>query len=76
MSVFPQRPTHFALLILFRFLLTKFGEPEPWTPEQVQVYLAKVRQELNNSGYHSYIKFRRVWVSMHSFYYLIQAFLG
>ena len=43
------------------FLLTKFGEPEPWLPEEVQVYLAKVRKEIENPKYHTYINMRRVW---------------
>lgn len=41
-------------------ILTHFGEPEPWTAEEVQVYLAKVRNEIN-SGYHVYVPMRRVW---------------
>lgn len=42
------------------WLLTKYGEPEPWTMEQVLVYAAKARQELR-AGYHIYHKGRRVW---------------
>lgn len=48
------------------YLLTKFGLPEPWSPEQVQVYLAKVRKEINTGGYHTYFIFRRVWVCFFS----------
>lgn len=36
------------------WLLTHFGEPEPWTKEEVQVYLAKVRAELKNPHIHAY----------------------
>ncbi|CAG8148345.1 unnamed protein product [Penicillium salamii] len=36
------------------WLLTKFGEPEPWTKEQVHVYCAKLRSELKNPYYHAY----------------------
>lgn len=36
------------------WLLTHFGEPEPWTKEEVQLYLAKVRKELNNPHIHAY----------------------
>lgn len=36
------------------WLLTHFGEPEPWTKEEVQVYLAKVRKELSNPHIHAY----------------------
>lgn len=43
------------------FVLTKFGEPEPWSPEEVQVYLAKVRKEVESGGFHSYLFKRRVW---------------
>lgn len=45
----------------FRFILTHFGEPTPWTPEEVQVFLAKVRQEVNAPGLHAYFLKRRVW---------------
>lgn len=36
------------------WLLTKFGAPSPWTKEEVEVYLAKVRVELKNPKYHGY----------------------
>ncbi|CAI7667785.1 unnamed protein product [Penicillium viridicatum] len=36
------------------WLLTHYGEPVPWTKEEVQVYLAKVRKELNNPHIHAY----------------------
>lgn len=42
------------------WLLTTYGEPKPWTPEEVTVFLAKVNQELD-AGYHIYHKARRVW---------------
>ena len=45
------------------FCLTKFGEPEPWSAEEVQVYLAKVRQELADPKLHCYIYKKRVWAS-------------
>lgn len=35
-------------------LLTKFGAPTPWKPEEVQVFLAKVRAELKNHAIHGY----------------------
>lgn len=34
------------------WLLTKFGDPEPWTPDEVQIYLAKVRAELKDPHVH------------------------
>ena len=42
------------------FLLTHFGTPQPWTQEEVMVFTAKVRKEID-SGYHIYNKARRVW---------------
>lgn len=43
------------------FLLTKFGEPQPWSADEVRVYVAKVRQELQNPGLHIWHYSRRVW---------------
>lgn len=44
------------------FLMTHFGEPEPWTPEQVKVFLAeKLIPEMSNIKYHCYGFARRVW---------------
>lgn len=36
------------------YLLTKFGDPRPWTQTEVQVYVAKVRRELLNPYHHIY----------------------
>jgi hypothetical protein len=43
------------------FLLTKFGEPQPWTADEVLVYVAKVRQELLDQKLHIWHYTRRVW---------------
>lgn len=43
------------------FLLTKFSNPQPWSPGEVQIYTAKARKELENRGYHAYVKMCRVW---------------
>ncbi|KAJ5655858.1 hypothetical protein N7507_007808 [Penicillium longicatenatum] len=45
------------------WLLTHFGEPEPWTKEEVQVFLAQVRVELKNPRIHGYnwMLSNRVW---------------
>ncbi|KAJ5110278.1 hypothetical protein N7532_002923 [Penicillium argentinense] len=43
------------------WLLTHFGEPEPWTKEEVHVFLAKVRVELKNPHIHGYNWINRVW---------------
>ncbi|KAJ5152055.1 hypothetical protein N7492_010350 [Penicillium capsulatum] len=43
------------------FLLTKFGTPEPWSPEEVQVYVARLRQEVRKPEFHIYHTARRVW---------------
>lgn len=36
------------------WLLCKFGAPEPWSQEEVIVYVAKLRAELQNPRYHIY----------------------
>lgn len=41
--------------------MTKFGEPEPWSPEEVHVFLAKVRKEIEDPKLHGYFYKRRVW---------------
>ena len=41
--------------------LTRFGEPKPWTPEEVQVWLSIVRQEINDPKIHAYYIKKRVW---------------
>ncbi|OQE00175.1 hypothetical protein PENVUL_c057G01710 [Penicillium vulpinum] len=43
------------------WLLCKFGAPEPWSKEEVIVYVAKLRNELKNPRYHIYERARRVW---------------
>lgn len=44
------------------WLLTKFGDPVPWTKEEVQVYVAKMRKELSNPRFHVY---HRAYVLLH-----------
>lgn len=41
--------------------MTHHGESTPWVPEKVQVFLAKMRQEINNPNYHAYYYRKRVW---------------
>ncbi|KAJ5666899.1 hypothetical protein N7462_011308 [Penicillium macrosclerotiorum] len=43
------------------WLLTKYGAPEPWTKEEVDEYLVRVRQEMKNPRLHAYEPYRRVW---------------
>ncbi|KAJ5730705.1 uncharacterized protein N7483_005213 [Penicillium malachiteum] len=43
------------------YLLTKYGVPEPWSKEEVQVYVAKARRDIQNPTYHIYHKSRRIW---------------
>ncbi|KAJ5104252.1 hypothetical protein N7532_004781 [Penicillium argentinense] len=43
------------------WLLTKYGAPHPWTQEEVIVYVAKLRAELQNPRHHIYERARRVW---------------
>lgn len=38
------------------YLLTKYGEPSPWSKEEVQVYVAKLRRELVNPRFHIHHK--------------------
>ena len=59
--VFYLAVNDYDLLTLPRYLLTKYGDPEPWSPEEVQVLLAKVRNDMNNKNYHAYSTIRRVW---------------
>ncbi|KAJ5266538.1 hypothetical protein N7478_009346 [Penicillium angulare] len=43
------------------WLLTRFGEPKPWSREEVIAYVAKIRGELKSTDVHSYQRARRVW---------------
>ncbi|KAJ5689817.1 hypothetical protein N7462_004209 [Penicillium macrosclerotiorum] len=43
------------------YLLTKYGEPQPWSKEEVMVYVAKVRKDLANPRHHVYHRAKRVW---------------
>ncbi|KAJ5246019.1 hypothetical protein N7468_001002 [Penicillium chermesinum] len=43
------------------YLLTKFGDPVPWTKEEVLVYIAEMRKALKNPHYHPYQRGKRVW---------------
>lgn len=36
------------------YLLTKYGSPQPWTKEEVQVLMAKIRAEIQNPRIHIY----------------------
>ena len=45
-----------------RYLLTKFGQPEPWTPEEVQLYLAKVKRDIETPRVHEDNHYSHVWV--------------
>ncbi|KAJ5862016.1 hypothetical protein N7455_006084 [Penicillium solitum] len=42
-------------------LREKFGLPEPWSLEQVQVFVAKARAEIRNPKYRIYHVSRRIW---------------
>ena len=41
-------------------MLTHCGDPEPMTEEEVKVYLAGIRAELEEKSWHKYIFNRRV----------------
>lgn len=43
------------------YMLTHIGDPEPMSPEAVQIYLAGIRKELEERKWHKYIFNRRVW---------------
>ncbi|OGE55745.1 hypothetical protein PENARI_c004G10368 [Penicillium arizonense] len=43
------------------WLLTKYGAPNPWSKDEVTVYVAKLRAEIKNPRYHIYQRARRVW---------------
>lgn len=47
-------PEAAAADVCVRFTLTHFGEPTPWTPEEIQVFVAKVRKEMDAPGMHAY----------------------
>lgn len=36
------------------YLLTRYGDPEPWSKQEVQVFMAQVRNDLMNPHYHLY----------------------
>lgn len=36
------------------FVLTKFGEPKPWSKDEVLVHAARIRSELTNPRHHGY----------------------
>ncbi|KAJ5682496.1 hypothetical protein N7462_005661 [Penicillium macrosclerotiorum] len=43
------------------YLLTKYAVPKPWSKEEVQVLMAKVRKEIRNPRHHIYQTGKRVW---------------
>ncbi|KAJ5692353.1 hypothetical protein N7462_001776 [Penicillium macrosclerotiorum] len=43
------------------WLLTRHGAPHPWSQEEVQVYVARLRAELIKPRFHIWHKGRRVW---------------
>lgn len=38
------------------WLLTKYGGPTPWTKEEVQVYVAKMKLDMKDPKIHSYVR--------------------
>ena len=44
-----------------QYLLTNFGEPEPWTPDQVQALVADFLREIDDRKQHFYVNYKRVW---------------
>lgn len=43
------------------YALSKFSQPHPWSVEEVQAYLEKLRREVNNPRIHTYTRYRPVW---------------
>lgn len=43
------------------WVLTKLGKLEPWSVEKVQVFLARVKREMETPGVHAYLFKRRAW---------------
>ena len=43
------------------YLLTRHGDPTPWTRDEVLVYVAKMRQAFKNPHVHAYQRAKRVW---------------
>lgn len=42
-------------------LLTHFGLPEPWSPDEVKAHLQGMLEEWANKKYHMYSLSRRIW---------------
>ena len=42
------------------FLMTRFGQPKPWSEEEVKEYVEKAKKELNQN-WHIYQHIKKVW---------------
>lgn len=42
-------------------LLTRYGDPAPWSKEEVLVYVAQMRKALGNPHIHAFQRAKRVW---------------
>ena len=52
--------TSHPFLAVSKLTIKEFGSPTPWTPEEVTVYCAKLRNELDE-GYHIFQYHRQVY---------------
>lgn len=43
------------------YLLTKYGDPIPWSQQEVLVYVAEMRKALKNPRYHAWQRGKRIW---------------
>lgn len=43
------------------YLLTKYGDPTPWSKDEVLVYVAQMRKALKNPRIHAYQRAKRIW---------------
>lgn len=41
--------------------LYEFGLPKPWSVDELQVYLAKLRKDIERKSVHAYYLKRRIW---------------
>lgn len=55
-----QTRTNTSLLGWTMHFLTRYGLPKPWTPEEVHVWIAKLKAELEQP-WNLYQGVRRVW---------------
>ena len=43
------------------YMLTKYGDPVPWSKDEVLVYVAQMCKELKSPQIHAYQHAKRIW---------------